>query len=236
MKFSTNLVPKHVGIILDGNRRFAKRLMIKPWKGHEWGAEKVEKVLEWGNELGVRELTLYTLSLENFNRPKTEFNYLMDLFKKEFKRLSKDPQLQEKEIRINFIGRLWMLDEELQQILKGISNKTKNNSKFTVNFAIAYGGRQEVIDATIKISAQVKSGELDISKINEETFLNNLWSSSEPDLIIRTGGEIRTSNFLNFQAAYSEWIFLEKSWPEFEKEDFSSAIKEYSNRLIRKGV
>ena len=218
MKFSTNLVPKHVGIILDGNRRFAKRLMIKPWKGHEWGAEKVEKVLEWGNELGVRELTLYTLSLENFNRPKTEFNYLMDLFKKEFKRLSKDPQLQEKEIRINFIGRLWMLDEELQQILKGISNKTKNNSKFTVNFAIAYGGRQEVVDATIKIAEQVKSGELDISKINEETFLNNLWSSSEPDLIIRTGGEIRTSNFLNFQAAYSEWIFLEIEWIFFEIE------------------
>jgi tritrans,polycis-undecaprenyl-diphosphate synthase [geranylgeranyl-diphosphate specific] len=236
MKFSTNLVPKHVGIILDGNRRFAKRLMLKPWKGHEWGAEKVEKVLEWGNELGVRELTLYTLSLENFNRPKTEFNYLMELFKKEFKRLSKDPQLQEKEIRINFIGRLWMLDEELQQILKGISNKTKNNSKFTVNFAIAYGGRQEVVDATIKIAEQVKSGELDISKINEETFLNNLWSSSEPDLIIRTGGETRTSNFLNFQAAYSEWIFLEKSWPEFEKEDFISAINEYDTRSIRKGI
>jgi tritrans,polycis-undecaprenyl-diphosphate synthase [geranylgeranyl-diphosphate specific] len=236
MKFSTNLVPKHVGIILDGNRRFAKRLMLKPWKGHEWGAEKVEKVLEWGNELGVRELTLYTLSLENFNRPKTEFNYLMDLFKKEFKRLSKDPQLQEKEIRINFIGRLWMLDEELQQILKGISNKTKNNSKFTVNFAIAYGGRQEVVDATIKIAEQVKSGELDISKINEEIFLNNLWSSSEPDLIIRTGGETRTSNFLNFQAAYSEWIFLEKSWPEFEKEDFISAINEYDTRSIRKGI
>ncbi len=236
MKFSTNLVPKHVGIILDGNRRFAKRLMLKPWKGHEWGAEKVEKVLEWGNELGVRELTLYTLSLENFNRPKTEFNYLMELFKREFKRLSKDPQLQEKEIRINFIGRLWMLDEELQQILKGISNKTKNNSKFTVNFAIAYGGRQEVVDATIKIAEQVKSGELDISKINEETFLNNLWSSSEPDLIIRTGGETRTSNFLNFQAAYSEWIFLEKSWPEFEKEDFISAINEYDTRSIRKGI
>ena len=236
MKSSNTLVPNHVGIILDGNRRFAKRLMLKPWKGHEWGAEKVEKVLEWGNELGIHELTLYTLSLENFNRPKTEFNYLMDLFKKEFKRLSKDPKLQEKEIKINFIGRLWMLDEELQQILKGISNKTKNNSKFTVNFAIAYGGRQEVVDATIKIAEQVKSGELDISKINEETFLNNLWSSSVPDLIIRTGGETRTSNFLNFQAAYSEWIFLEKSWPEFEKEDFISAINEYDTRSIRKGI
>ena len=229
-------VPRHIGIILDGNRRLAKKLMMKPWKGHEWGAKKVEKVIEWGNELGISELTLYTLSLENFNRPETEFNYLMDLFKKEFKRLSKDHQLQDKEIRINFIGRLWMLDEELQQILKEISNKTKQNSKFIVNFAIAYGGRQEVVDATIKIAEQVKSGELDISKINEETFSNNLWSSSEPDLIIRTGGETRTSNFLNFQAAYSEWIFLEKSWPEFEKEDFISAINEYTSREIRKGI
>ncbi len=236
MKSSNNSVPNHVGIILDGNRRFAKRLMLKPWKGHEWGAEKVEKVLEWANEIGINELTLYTLSLENFNRPKTEFNYLMDLFKKEFKRLSKDPQVQENEIRINFIGRLWMLDEELQQILTEISNKTKNNSKFIVNFAIAYGGRQEVVDATIKIAEQVKLGKLAISKINEETFSEHLCNSSEPDLIIRTGGETRTSNFLNFQAAYSEWIFLEKSWPEFEKKDLISAVEEYSNRSIRKGA
>ena len=229
-------VPKHIGIILDGNRRLAKKLMVKPWKGHEWGAKKVEKVIEWGNDLGISELTLYALSIENFNRPEIEFNYLMKLFKKEFKRLKNDHQLKNKEIRINFIGRLWMLDEELQEILNDISNKTKNNSKFIVNFAIAYGGRQEVVDATIKIAEQVKSGELDISKINEETFSNSLWSSSEPDLIIRTGGEIRTSNFLNFQSAYSEWIFLEKSWPEFEKEDFISAINEYTSREIRKGV
>jgi len=229
-------VPKHIGIILDGNRRLAKKLMVKPWEGHEWGAKKVEKVIEWGNDLGISELTLYALSIENFNRPEIEFNYLMKLFKKEFKRLKNDHQLKNKEIRINFIGRLWMLDEELQEILNDISNKTKNNSKFIVNFAIAYGGRQEVVDATIKIAEQVKSGELDISKINEETFSNSLWSSSEPDLIIRTGGEIRTSNFLNFQSAYSEWIFLEKSWPEFEKEDFISAINEYTSREIRKGV
>ena len=129
-----------------------------------------------------------------------------------------------------------MLDDELQQILFNLSEKTKNNSKLIVNFAMAYGGRQEVVDATIKIVEQVKSGKLDISEINEETFSNNLWSSSEPNLIIRTGGENRTSNFLNFQAAYSEWIFLEKSWPEFEKEDFISAINEYTSREIRKGV
>jgi len=129
-----------------------------------------------------------------------------------------------------------MLDDELQQILFNLSEKTKNNSKLIVNFAMAYGGRQEVVDATIKIVEQVKSGKLDISEINEETFSNNLWSSSEPNLIIRTGGENRTSNFLNFQAAYSEWIFLEKNWPEFEKEDFISAINEYTSREIRKGV
>lgn len=236
MKSSNNSVPNHVGIILDGNRRFAKRLMLKPWKGHEWGAEKVEKVLEWANEIGINELTLYTLSLENFNRPKTEFNYLMNLFKKEFKRLSSDSRLHSKGIKINFIGRLWMLDEELQQILNELSEKTKNNSNFIVNFAVAYGGRQEVVDATIKIAEKVKLGNLDISKINEETFSKHLWTASEPDLIIRTGGETRTSNFLNFQAAYSEWIFLEKRWPEFEKEDLISVIEEYSNRSIRTGA
>jgi|TARA_Y100000034_G_scaffold32420_1_gene39752 tritrans,polycis-undecaprenyl-diphosphate synthase [geranylgeranyl-diphosphate specific] len=236
MKSINNSVPNHVGIILDGNRRFAKKLMMKPWKGHEWGADKVEKVLNWASDLGIGELTLYSLSLENFNRPKAEFDYLINLFKKEFGRLSKDPKLQEKGIRINFLGRLWMLDEELQELFNEISEKTKNNSNFIVNFAIAYGGRQEVIDATIKLAEKVKSGELDISKINEETFSEHLWTSSEPDLIIRTGGETRTSNFLNFQAAYSEWIFLEKRWPEFEKEDFVSAIEEYRCREIRKGA
>ncbi len=236
MKSSNNSVPKHVGIILDGNRRFAKRLMLKPWKGHEWGAEKVEKVLNWASELGISELTLYSLSLENFDRPKTEFDYLINLFKKEFSRLSNDPQLQEKGIRVNFLGRLWMLDEELQEIFNELSEKTKNNSNFIVNFAIAYGGRQEVVDATIKLAEKVKSGELNISKINEETFSKHLWTSAEPDLIIRTGGETRTSNFLNFQAAYSEWIFLEKRWPEFEKEDFIYAIEEYRCREIRKGA
>jgi len=229
-------VPKHIGIILDGNRRLAKKLMMKPWKGHEWGAKKVEKLLKWAISMGVEELTLYSLSIENFNRPKLEFEYLINLFKKEFKRISTDSRINEQGIKINFIGRTWMFDNELQEILSKLSDKTKNNSKLIVNFAMAYGGRQEVIDATKKIAEQVKSGELDISKINEETFSNNLWSSSEPDLIIRTGGETRTSNFLNFQAAYSEWIFLEKSWPEFEKEDFISAINEYTSREIRKGV
>jgi len=228
-------VPKHLAIILDGNRRLAKKLMVKPWMGHEWGAKKVEKLLEWSANLGIKELTLYSLSIENFNRPKAEFNYLIKLFKKEFKRISEDDRLMEQGIRVNFIGRTWMLDTELQEILSKLSEKTKNNSNLIVNFAIAYGGRQEVIDATRKIAEQVKSGELNLDKINEETFSKNLDQASEPELIIRTGGEKRTSNFLNFQSAYSEWIFLEKHWPEFEKEDLISAITEFSNREIRRG-
>ena len=228
-------VPKHIGIILDGNRRLAKKLMMKPWKGHEWGAKKVEKLLEWAISMGVEELTLYSLSIENFNRPKLEFEYLINLFKKEFKRISTDSRINEQGIKINFIGRTWMFDDELQEILSKLSDKTKNNSKLIVNFAMAYGGRQEVIDATKKIAEQVKSGKLEIEKINEDVFFENLDQSSEPELIIRTGGEKRTSNFLNFQSAYSEWIFLDKHWPEFEKKDLVSAINEFSDRKIRRG-
>jgi len=228
-------VPKHIGIILDGNRRLAKKLMMKPWKGHEWGAKKVEKLLEWAISMGVEELTLYSLSIENFNRPKLEFEYLINLFKKEFKRISTDSRINEQGIKINFIGRTWMFDDELQEILSKLSDKTKNNSKLIVNFAMAYGGRQEVIDATKKIAEQVKSGKLKIKNINEAVFSENLDQSSEPELIIRTGGEKRTSNFLNFQSAYSEWIFLDKHWPEFEKKDLVSAINEFSDRKIRRG-
>lgn len=210
--------------------------MVKPWKGHEWGAKKVEKLLAWASNIGVKELTLYSLSIENFNRPKLEFEYLMNLFKKEFKRISDDPRLFKDDIRVNFIGRTWMFDDELQKILTELSEKTKNNSKLIVNFAMAYGGRQEVIDATQRIAKQVKEGKLEINKINEAIFSENLDQASEPELIIRTGGEKRTSNFLNFQSAYSEWIFLDKYWPEFEKEDLILAINEFSNRKIRRGL
>lgn len=227
--------PNHVGIILDGNRRFARRLMLKPWKGHEWGAKKIEKLFDWAHELDVKELTLYAFSIQNFNRPKEEFDYLMNIFRKELKRILTDKRLEERDVRVNFIGRLWMLDKDIQESIQKIMDKTKSKKSYTVNFAIAYGGREEVVDATRKIAEQVKSGTLDIDKINDESFTENLWLSSSPDLIIRTGGERRTSNFLNFQAAYSEWIFLDKAWPEFEKEDLVSCVEEFSQRKRRFG-
>ena len=235
LKPTQNKVPKHIALILDGNRRLAKRLMLKPWKGHEWGAKKVEKLLGWSKEIGIKELTLYCFSIENFDRPKRELEYLMKLFKEEFKRLYNDERLEKDKVKINFIGRIDMFPEEVSESMKKLMDKTKNNNNFTINFAMAYGGRTEVIDAVKKIAEQVSSGKLNINKINEETFAKYLYMPDEPELIIRTGGEKRTSNFLIWQGNYSEWIFLEKLWPEFEKEDLIECIAEYNLRERRFG-
>ena len=238
MEQTQNQVPRHIGIILDGNRRFAKRLMLKPWKGHEFGAEKVRKVLEWCKELGVREVTLYAFSLENFDRPKEEFDYLMNLFAKEFNNLMKDEnrkKLADDGLKINFIGRIWMFPENVQKAMTDLMKMTAKNSNYTVNFAMAYGGRGEVIDATKKIAALVKEGKLDVDKINEETFAKQLYTESEPDLVIRTSGEQRTSGFMIWQASYAELYFCPKFWPEFEKEDLVAAIESYKSRERRFG-
>jgi len=228
-------VPKHVGIVLDGNRRFAKKLMLKPWKGHEWGARKVEALLEWASDIGVKELTLYSFSMQNINRPKEEFNYLMKTFKKEFNNLLKDERVKKEGIRVNIIGRIHLLPKDVQEVFKKVMDETRNNSKFILNFAIAYGGREEVIDAVMKLSKDVKSGKVDVDKINEDIFQNYLYTTDEPDLIIRTGGDRRTSNFLIWQSNYSEWFFLEKTWPEFEKEDLVNVIEEFQARERRFG-
>jgi tritrans,polycis-undecaprenyl-diphosphate synthase [geranylgeranyl-diphosphate specific] len=228
-------VPKHIGIIMDGNRRFAKRLMIKPWKGHEWGAKKLTNVLEWCEEFKVHELTLYTFSVQNFNRPKDEFKYLMEIFFDNFDNLKTDDRIYKNEIKINIIGRINMFPKKVQDKMYEIMDLTKNHKKYTINFAMAYGGQEEVVDATIKIAQQVKDGTLNVNQINDEIFKDNLYLKDEPDLIIRTGGEKRISNFLAFQGAYSEYIFVEKMWPEFEKEDFVTCLNEYNNRKRRFG-
>lgn len=228
-------VPKHIGIIMDGNRRFSKRLMMKPWKGHEWGAKKVQKLMEWCREFGVKELTLYTFSVQNFNRPEDEFNHLMKLFKENFDKLKDDSRIEEYGIRINVIGRLWMFPEDVQERLNAIMEATKDNTGYTINFAMAYGGQEEIIDATKKIAEAVKDGRLAIDDINKELFSDNLYNGDEPEIVIRTGGERRSSNFLSFQTAYSEWFYLEKMWPEFEKEDFVEVLESYSDRQRRFG-
>jgi len=234
LKPSENKIPRHVGIILDGNRRFAKRLMLKPWKGHEWGAKKLEKLFNWCREYEIKELTLYAFSQENFDRPKREFNYLMNLFREEFTRLKNDPRWKN-EIKINFIGRIWMFPQDIQKIMKDLMEMTKNNDKYLINFAMAYSGRAEIIDATKKIANLVKKGLIDIDDINDKIFSKNLYLESEPDLIIRTS-ESRLSGFLLWQGAYAEIEFLpDKLWPEFTKKDLRWCIEEFKRRERRFG-
>lgn len=236
---SRSPVPKHVAVIMDGNRRFSKRIMAKPWKGHEWGAEKLEKLLHWCADLGVQELTVYAFSVQNFERPREEFDALMRIFLESAKRLRTrladltDPLADR--VRVTFIGRLAMFPAELQAVMREIMERTARNAQFLLNIAMGYGGREEVIDAVKKIGDAIAQGELRVQDINDEVFANALYLQSEPDLVIRTGGERRTSNFLIWQAHYSEWVFLEKLWPEFEREDLVAAIASYGSRERRLG-
>ncbi len=227
--------PKHIGIILDGNRRFAKKLMKEPWKGHEWGAKKVEKLFEWCKDVGVKELTLYAFSMQNFNRPKKEFDYLMNVFKEFFDDAKNNPALHENKIRVRFIGRIGLFPAEVHEKMVALMEATKDYDSYFVNFAMAYGGREEIVDAVKKIGRQLEKGEITADDVDEELLGRNLYLNDEPDLIIRTGGDHRTSNFLVWQSWYSEWFFLEKTWPEFEKEDLVACIAEFRQRERRFG-
>ncbi|MFH1064307.1 MAG: polyprenyl diphosphate synthase [Candidatus Woesearchaeota archaeon] len=227
--------PKHVGIILDGNRRFAKRLMAQPWKGHEWGAEKVEKLFGWCKELDVREMTLYAFSMQNFNRPKIEFDYLMKVFLEFFEKAKVNDTLHANKVNVKFIGRIELFPKEVYDKMVELVDATKDYSDYQVNFAMAYGGREELIDAMKKIGRRIEAGEINNEDITAELIDKNLYMDHEPDMIIRTGGDHRTSNFLVWQSWYSEWFFLEKTWPEFEKEDFLQCITQFQDRERRFG-
>jgi len=231
-------VPRHIGVILDGNRRFAKRLMLKPWKGHEWGSQTFQKFMEWCFNSGVEEITAYVFSVQNFNRPKEEFEYIMKLFQKESETLLEPEKLEELKkngIAINFIGRLHMLPDSMQELAEKIMTATKENGPRRVNFALAYGGREEIIDAVQKIAQEAKDGKVDPARIDEGVIREHLYLDSSPDMIIRTGGEQRTSNFLPWQGTYSELIFVDKLWPEIKEEDVKACIAEYESRERRFG-
>jgi tritrans,polycis-undecaprenyl-diphosphate synthase [geranylgeranyl-diphosphate specific] len=221
-----NKTPNHIAIILDGNRRFAKRLMLEPWKGHEYGKDKLQNLLNYVKDLGVNEMTFYALSTENIrSRPERELTFLYKIFREAFRDMNSE-ELDENKIKIKFIGNLDLLPEDLKDQCLNLEKKTKDNKKFIVNFAIAYGGREELINAIKKIL----ENKVDPEELNEKNIEENLYLTSQPDMIIRTGGERRTSNFLPWQSAYSEWFFLDKMWPEFEKEDLMDCIEDFKQR------
>jgi tritrans,polycis-undecaprenyl-diphosphate synthase [geranylgeranyl-diphosphate specific] len=228
-------IPQHIGFIMDGNRRFAKRLMLEPWKGHEVGEETFQKVIHWLGELDIKEATFYAFSRQNFNRPKQEFDHLMRIFVHMAKKLLEEEKIQEYDIRVRFVGATTLFPEEVQRAIAAVEEKTKHATEHTVNMAFGYGGREELIEATKKIAQQVKHGMIDPSSIDESTIQKHLTIASEPDMIIRTGGEHRTSNFLPWQSTYSEWFFLDKMWPELTKEDIISCIDTFNDRERRFG-
>ena len=234
-----NKIPKHIAVIMDGNRRMAKLLGDKPIKGHHIGAKKVREFIKWCVDLNIKIITLYSFSLENFNRPKDEVNALMDLFEREFRRIADDEDVHKHKIHIKAIGRLELLPERVRKAIKYAEDRTKDYNNYYVNVAIAYGGQQELVDAVKKIAKKIKNNEMDIEDITMDTISKHLYTAHlpypNPDLIIRTSGEERISNFLIWQSSYSELYFCETYWPQFRKIDFLRAIRDYQNRKRRFG-
>jgi tritrans,polycis-undecaprenyl-diphosphate synthase [geranylgeranyl-diphosphate specific] len=232
-------LPEHIGIILDGNRRWANHNSAQRILGHMAGADNVEELLEWAHEIGIKTITLYVLSTENLERSREEIDELFQLFRERFERLLLDERLERWGIRVKALGRLDLLSPEIRDLLARIELKTQNYTNHFLNIAIAYGGRAEIVDSVRKIAEEVKTGKLSPEQIDQNTIENSLYTSylpnPDPDMIIRTSGEERLSGFLLWQSAYSELVFLDEYWPDFRKIDLMRAIRVYQKRTRRYG-
>jgi undecaprenyl diphosphate synthase len=228
-------VPKHIGIILDGNRRYAKQQGKNSLYGHKKGADALEETIHACLDFGVQELTVYAFSTENFKRSSEEVDYLMKLIVDKSVEMVNKPELIEKEIAVKYIGDIETLPQKVQQTIADVEAKTADYTGFHLNFCVAYGGRSEITHACRKIAEEVKSGVLLPENIDETVITNHMYLQSEPDLIIRTS-EQRLSNFLPWQGTYAEILFLPKLfWPEFNKKVLEECIEEYSLRKRRFG-
>lgn len=234
-KLDLRNIPKHIAIIMDGNGRWAKKQGFLRAIGHENGVGSLRNACLTCANLGVEYLTVYAFSTENWNRPKYEVNALMSLMVSSLKRELKF--LQENNTRLEAIGRIDTLPKSCQKELKEVMEKTKNNTATVLTVALSYGSKEEIIKASKSIAEAYANGEISLDEINEEEFDNRLYTSSKPhpDLLIRTGGEQRVSNYLLWQIAYSELYFTDKLWPDFNDEDLYMAIYDYQNRERRFG-
>ena len=236
-QIKSNEVPKHVAIIMDGNRRFATELGLPPNTGHLFGRDKLEEVLEWCFDLEIKNLTVYAFSTENFDRNSTEVNTIMTLCRNELEKALKDSRIHKNQVKIRVIGRLDLLPDDISNSAQIVMDKTKDYDNYSLNIAIAYGGREEIIQAIQKIASDVKENKLKIEDIKESIVSKYLYTNGlpDPDLILRTSGEERISNFLLWQLAYSELYFSDVYWPAFQKRDFLKAIKTCQQRKRRFG-
>ncbi|MDF3005546.1 MAG: isoprenyl transferase [Oscillospiraceae bacterium] len=227
-------VPAHIAIILDGNGRWAKKRGLARSIGHRQGTRALRPVIRHCQELGVRYLTLYVFSTENWNRPPKEIDGIMNLLRENFDEATKSAG---ENIRIRVLGDVSRLDADLQQQIAKSVQDTAENTGLTVNFALNYGGRQELVFAMRKLAEAVKAGDLQPNNIDETIIEQQLYTSDipDPDLIIRPSGEQRLSNFLLWQCAYSEFVFMDVLWPDFKPNDLDAAIAEYAGRNRRFG-
>ena len=228
-------IPTHVAIIMDGNGRWAKKRNMPRVKGHYEGMQTVKKITKYASKLGIQYLTLYAFSTENWARPKEEVSYLMDLPEKMF--MSFMPELMENNVKVEVIGVVEKLPENTRKAVEDAIEQTKNNTGLKLIFALNYGSKDEIVTAVKRIVQGAANNEYKVEEIDEQLISDNLFTKDtpDPDLLIRTSGEQRISNFLLWQIAYSEFIFTKVAWPDFVEEEFYKALLEYQSRDRRFG-
>ena len=234
----TEEMPRHVSIIMDGNRRFAWNNSSKTAVGHSEGKEKLKEVMDWVLDLGVPYFTVYALSTENISeRDSEELETLYDLYVSGLDEISVDPRIHDRGVRVQVVGRLDMLPQRVKKSIENAESVTSRYTDFTFTVCLAYGGREEIVDAVKSVAADHASGDLDIDSINSSEITKRMYAAElpDPDLVIRTSGEERISNFLLWQIAYSELHFTDVFWPSFSKSDLYEAIESYQYRRRRYG-
>tara|TARA_Y100001934_G_scaffold250123_2_gene312163 strand:- start:4022 stop:4756 length:735 start_codon:yes stop_codon:yes gene_type:complete len=228
-------LPTHVAVIMDGNGRWAKKRKLPRVEGHRRGVESVRATVRACGELGIKYLTLYAFSVENWNRPKDEVDTLMKYLARFLK--AEIGELNKNNVTLEVIGQIYRLPEFVQTQLKKTQTALSKNNGLTLTLALSYGGRTELVEATREIAAKVKDGKLDPAEINEQVIHQHLYTHNypDPDLLIRTSGEMRISNFLLWQISYAELVVLPTLWPDFRKAQFFEALEEYTSRNRRFG-
>ncbi len=231
-----NNLPEHIAIIMDGNRRWAKEKNLEVKQGHYAGAENLKKIAQYANKIGIKYMTVYAFSTENWKRSENEVKALMMILKNYIEKLLE--RTSANNIKINILGDISRLEIGLQNSINKIIDKTKNNTGLTLNIAFNYGGRAEILRATKQIAEEVHEGKLDLEKIDEKCIENHLYTKGQPDpdILIRTSGEIRISNFLLWQLAYTEFIFIDKYWPDFNENDIEESIHIFQKRHRKFGA
>ena len=229
-------LPKHIAIIMDGNRRWARNKGLPVALGHKEGAKTLEKIVRYAKNIGIKYITVYAFSTENWKRSEEEVSTLMNLMMNYLESYSK--RADSENIKVQILGSRQGLSDKMNDLIEKCMERTKDNTGITFNIALNYGGRDEILGAVKNIAEKIQNNEMKIEDITEQTISDNLYTKGQPDpdLLIRTSGEIRLSNFLPWQLVYSEFVFVDKNWPDFSEKDLDEAIEKYQKRNRKFGA